>query len=73
MRRPVSETSLQTSVSVKKECSRCWSRDSPKAREDDGEAAVPLQSMEVHGGSSPWMSPHWRRWMPEGGSDPTGN
>jgi len=38
---------------------------------------APLQSMEVHGGADIHLSsvkgtPHWSKWMPEGGSDPVG-
>ena len=59
-------TTLQTPRSVRKEGEEVLpqhrSRDSPAAHgEDHGEAAVPLQPMEVHGGADthlqPWEDP----------------
>ena len=41
---------------------------------DHGEAAVPLQPMEVRveqrSTCSLWRTPHWSRWMSEGGCYP---
>lgn len=51
----MSETALRTPCSVKKEgrrCSRHWSRDHRAVHGAvHGEAAVPLQHMEVNGGA----------------------